>query len=127
MTKGQVKSVKIGKSSYNIVQAIAPLQKTLLLLIGGRLSFRTASTRSHIDQPLLIGLLMSLPENEFDQIADIVLNQCVKSGDTSPIDVDSFQGQVYSYVQLVAEGVAFNLDDFFTFINSNVDALINAK
>lgn len=120
----QIKQVQVGNSSFNLVQAIAPKQKSLLQLLGGKLSMRATATRSEIDTDLLCGLLMSLPESDLDTVANIVLEQCVKSGTTEFVSVDSFQGQIFTFYQLVAQGVAFNLDDFFTFTNIMVKELL---
>lgn len=120
---GQIKTFKAGKKSYNLVQATAVNQKELLLLVGGMISMRSAATRSRIDTDFLRGALLSLDSAKLDRVADIVLTQGVEAGGQIGIDVASFQGRIFSYVELVAQGVAFNLDDFFTYLNETVDEL----
>lgn len=120
---GQVKTVKIAKRSYNLVQATAINQKELLLLVGGAISFRSASTRSHVDTAFLRGALLALDQVSLDKVSSIVLTDGVETGTTEQITVEDFQGRIFSFMELVAEGVAFNLDDFFTYLNSTVDEL----
>jgi hypothetical protein len=122
----QIKQFKVGNGSFNLTQAVATKQKSLLQLVGGKLSMRASATRQEIDVDMTCGLLMSLSENELDQIAAIVLEGAVRSNTTEFVDVESFQGQIFTFYQLVAEGVAFNLDDFFTFTNHAVAELKKA-
>lgn len=114
-----VKSVKIGKVQYNITQAPADKQKKLLSLIGAKIALNSAvSGVEKIDTDLLFGALLTLPEDNFDEIADIVLYQTVKKDGKAIVDVSDFQNSITDYYQLVAKAIEVNLNDFFTYLDS---------
>ena len=114
-----VKPVKIGKVQYNVTQAPADKQKKLLSLIGARIALNSAASGTEkIDTDLLFGALLSLPENGFDEIANIVLYQTVKKDGKEIIDVGDFQNNITEYYQLVAKAIEVNLEDFFTYLDS---------
>lgn len=117
---GQVKQVVVGGTTYNIVQASAVQQKSLLLLLGGKIAFNSASGGvKEIDADILVGALITTPEPQFDQIAALALGQVVKHGDASgqQVTIDDFQGSIIGYVQLLAGAIKENLDDFFTYLD----------
>ena len=114
-----VKAVKIGKAQYNVTHAPADKQKTLISLIGAKIAFNSASSGiKKIDSSFLFGALLSLPEIEFDEIADIVLYQTVKKDGKAVVDVGDFQNNVTDYYKLVAKAIEVNLQDFFTYLDS---------
>ncbi len=114
-----VKSVKIGESQYNVAQAPADQQKKLLSLIGARISLVSAAAQvKEIDSDILLGSLLALSENDFDEIAGIVLYQTVKSNGKEIITVSDFQNNITEYYQLVAKAIEVNLSDFFTYLDS---------
>jgi hypothetical protein len=123
----QMKEVVIGSDRFILTQAVAMKQKTLMMLIGNQVSYKTAAARVEIDQRFLEGVLLSIDESKLDQIADIVLEDCVIKGSTERVDVSFFQGKIFSFLQLVAQGVAYNLEDFFTHLNSVVKELSRAQ
>ena len=89
-----------------------------MLLIGAKIAFNSAASKSGIDRDLLLGALLSMPENTFDEISTIVLYKTCKVGDDTIVDVGSFQGGMLHYFQLVAEAIKLNLDDFFTYLDN---------
>lgn len=110
-----VKSVTVGKKMFNVAQAPAIKQKSLMLLISGKIAFNAdAADVETIDTMLLVGALMTLPEKTFDEVAAIVLYKTMLSGETVATDIGAFQGAMMDYFTLVAEAIAFNLNDFFT-------------
>ena len=114
-----IKSVKIGKIQYNVTQAPADKQKKLLSLIGAKVALNSALAEiDKIDTDLLFGILLSLPEDSFDEIADIVLYQTVKKDGNAIISIDDFQNNVTEYYQLVTEAIEVNIQDFFTYLDS---------
>ena len=115
-----LRAVNIGDKTYNIVQATATEQKTLMLLLGAKIAFNSnASGIEKIDTACLVGSLLTMPEEKFDRIASIVLKQAVDASKPNEIlDVKSFQGSMLGYFNLVAEAIAYNLDDFFTWLDS---------
>lgn len=122
----QIKQATIGTTTYNIVQASAVKQKSLLLLIGGKIALNSrAGNVNEIDTDLLVGALLTMPEPQFDQISNITLHQVVVDGDTNAarVTIDDFQGRQVEYFHLVAEGIKANLQDFFTWLDTaNADA-----
>jgi len=114
----KVHSIKIGKDTYNLAEASAVQQKTLLSLIGSKAAMFSASSEvDSINTDFVKGMLLSLPEETFDQISDIVLYKCVKSGGKDLITIDNFQSGMNAYLELVAMGVTKNLADFFTYLD----------
>lgn len=112
------RAIKIGGVSYNVAQAPAMEQKKLMLLVGALIAARTSQSGQPIDTSLLMGSLMILSESKFDEVANIVLYKTVIHGEKTLVDVGSFQGKITDYFKLVAEAIAYNLDDFFTFLVS---------
>lgn len=124
----QIKQVIAGGTTYNVVQASAAMQKSLLLLVGGKIAFNSARAEVEtIDTDLLVGALMTMEESKFDQVSAIVLRQVVVNGDgdANQVTIDNFQGSMVDYFHLVAGSVKANLDDFFTYLDS-VNAVARA-
>jgi hypothetical protein len=114
-----VMPVKVGEETFNVVQAPADKQKKLLSLIGAKIALNSAvSGVTKIDTDLLFGALLTLPEDEFDVIAGIVLYQTVKKDGTAIVDIGDFQNSITDYYQLVAKAIEVNLGDFFTYLDS---------
>jgi hypothetical protein len=115
----QIKSITVKNATYNVAQASAVQQKKLMLLIGAKIAFNSAAGDiEKINVPMLVGALMSLPEHVFDEVSGIVLGKAFLAGSTTPITIDAFQGEMIAYMNLVAEAIAYNLDDFFTWLDS---------
>lgn len=114
-----VKSVKIGKDQYNVTQAPADKQKKLLSLIGAKIALNSAVAGvEKIDSDLLLGALLTLPEDDFDEIANIVLYQTVKKDGKDVVDIADFQNRITDYYQLVAKAIEVNLNDFFFYLDN---------
>ena len=114
-----IKSIEINNKTFNVAQAPALEQKRLMLLLGGKIAFNSNAADADINVKLLIGALMTLPEETFDKVAKIVLYKTTLSGESTPIDVGSFQGSMVEYFTLVAEAVSHNLNDFFTWLDAD--------
>lgn len=114
-----VKQVEIGKRKFNVAQAAAVDQKRLLSLIGAKIALNSAASGvEKIDQQMLFGALLSMPESSFDEIASIVLYKTVENGKDTIIEVGDFQNEATTYYRLVAAAVVVNLEDFFTYLDS---------
>ena len=114
-----VKQVDVSGIKYNVVEASAIQQKSLLMLVGGRLALNSASSGvEEISIPMVKGMLMTLPESEFDKIATIVMHKTVKDGGDKLISIDDFQNKINDYFTLIAESVKVNLQDFFTWLDT---------
>lgn len=116
----QTKQVKVSGRTFNVAQAPAVEQKSLLLLIGNKITLRAQATRAQIDTDFLFGALMSMPEQDFDRLCGIVLRKTFELNSQVAVDVGAFQGDMTGFFRLIAEAVAVNLDDFFTFVNSQI-------
>ena len=115
----QIRAITVNDVQYNVAQASAVEQQKLMLLIGAKVALNSASgSVEQINKDLLIGTFLTLPEDTFNQVARIVLGKAIVSGESTPIDVNAFQGGMMSYFALVAEAVCFNLNDFFTWLDS---------
>lgn len=114
----QIESITIGDTTYNIAQAPAPEQKRLMLLLGGKIAFNSNAADADIDVQLLIGALMTLPEETFDKVSNIVLSRVMKSGESVSVDVKDFQGCMVNLFTLIAEAVYHNLNDFFIWLDA---------
>jgi len=114
----QIESTTIGDTTYNIAQAPAPEQKRLMLLLGGKIAFNSNAADADINVQLLIGALMTLPEETFDKVSNIVLGRVMRSGESVSVDVKDFQGCMVNLFTLIAEAVYHNLNDFFDWLDA---------
>lgn len=112
-----IDTITVGNVKYSVAQAPAIKQKKLMLLVGAKIAINSAATKVGIDRDLLLGALLSMPENIFDEVSGIVLYKVCKIGDETILDAGSFQGKMLEYFQLVAEAIKLNLDDFFTYLD----------
>ena len=113
-----IETVTVGGKQYNIAQASAMEQKKLLHLMAARLTYAVGkNTEVILDRSFLMGALMSVPEEDFDTVAKIVLYKTVVKGGDKVVDLSDFQGCVTSYYELVAEAVRVNLGDFIGWLN----------
>ena len=114
----EIETVDVGGTRYNIAQASAVDQKKLLHLLGERMIMNVGKNAEvGLDKTFLFGLLMSLNEYDFDEVALIALYKTVKNGDTKIVEIADFQGRVSEYYQLVAEAVRINLADFIGWLD----------
>ena len=113
----QVKSIQVGNTTYNVVQASAKAQKKLMTLIGGKITLNSALSGSQIDIPMLKGALVTSSEQLLDEVAEIVLWKTVISGGDKLVTIDNFQGGMNDYFTLLAEAINFNLADFFIWLD----------
>lgn len=114
-----IAKININKVQYNVAHISASDQKKLLSLIGGKVAFNSASAQAEkIDTQLLFGALITLPEDKFDEIASLVLQQAFINGTDTPLDVGDFQNKINDYFLLVAEAIQENLADFFTYLDT---------
>lgn len=114
-----IKSIKVNNIQYNVAQASAVDQKTLLSIVGGRLAVNAAnSDTKQIDAVFLTGALLGIDESTLDKIAGIVLYKTVINGDDRLVTVDDFQGCILSYYTLIAEAIKINLQDFLAWLDS---------
>ena len=114
----QVKQVTIGSAAFNVAQASAEQQKKLLLLIGASIAHSSYTSRTvEINEALLMGSLLRLPEATFDEVASIVLCQTVKNGGSELVTIHDFQGRMVDYFKLVAAAIKVNLQDFFIYLD----------
>lgn len=106
--------------TYNVAQAPADQQKSLMLIVAGIVAMRSSTAGvTEIDTKLLVGTLIMMPEDKFDNIARIVLYKTIVNGEKTLIDVKLFQGRMSEYFQLIAEAIAYNLNDFFTYLDAD--------
>lgn len=115
----QIRTIAVSGVKYNVAQASAVEQKKLMLLIGAKIALHSASGDvEKIDAKMLMGAFLTLPENTFEEVSSTVLRKAFVAGEKTPVSVESFQGGMMSYFSLVAEAVCVNLNDFFTWLDS---------
>lgn len=115
----QIRAITVNDVQYNVAQASAVNQKKLMLSLGAKIAYNSAAGGiEKIDTKLLVGAFLTLPEATFDEVANIVLKKAVIAGETNPVDQQSFQGGMMAFFSLVAEAVAFNLEDFFLWLDN---------
>ena len=124
-----IKSVTVGGVTYNVAQAPAIDQKKLLLLVGAKIAINSAAGQvDKISTQMLMGALMSMSDQTLDEVAGIVLQQCVVNGSTDKVDIHGFQGSMLNYFLLISEAIMINLSDFFAWLdNANADARSSQK
>ena len=115
-----IKEVTIGSNRYHIAQAPAKAQKTLLSLCGAMCAVNaTTADIIEIDVKFLKGVLIGIGEERLDQITSIVFSKTYKAGEDRPVDIGDFQGKMGEYLELVANGIKANLQDFFTWLDED--------
>jgi len=112
-----IHQVTVNQTKYNIVEASAVKQLSLMSMVGSHLIFLSESTKSELDMDAMTALLITIPESDMLAIADLVLHQTIKHGGSELVKIDDFQGHVQDYIALVGEGVRVNLQPFFTRLN----------
>jgi hypothetical protein len=119
-----IESVTVGSAVFNVVQASAVDQKSLLMLLGGKIAMHSAAGKvEEINTVMLKGALLTLPEDTLDKVAGIVLYKTVMNGSDQLVTVENFQGNINDYFTLIAEAVKVNLQDFFTWLDSENKAV----
>lgn len=115
-----IKTVVVCGKTYNIHQASAVNQKKLMTLISGRIALNSASSGiEEINLALIVGVLISTEEAKLDQIDEIVLYKTALKGETENlVSIEDFRGNINAYFNLLAEGVKANLQDFFTWLDT---------
>ena len=73
----EIQSVQVGGVQYNVAPASAVKQKKLLNLIGGRLSIKAVHNDGDMNTDVILGLLLTLDESLFDEVAAIVLYKTI--------------------------------------------------
>lgn len=116
----EIQTIKVGDVSYNVLQASAIKQKTLMSLVGARVSLNSAASQTaKIDSNMIYGLLLSLSEKDLNEVSDILLHKTsIHGGGEKLITVDDFQNNIHAYFTLLAEALVLNLKDFFTWLDA---------
>ena len=111
-----IHKIVIGNQQYNLAEATAPKQRELLSIVGSRIAYNQASSGVDIDDNMLVGLLLTMTDDQLQTVSDIVLWKTVKNGTENVVSIDDFQGAMSVYLQLIAGGVRANLLDFFDYL-----------
>lgn len=123
-----IHKVKVKDKTYHIAEMSAAKQLELYEMLSSRALHQYVSSFSEdINVDIVIGILMASKQidgNSIQDIGDMVLYQTVLAGETTKVDIEDFQGDVQSYIQLVAEGCLANLSTFFLYC---VDQVMQTK
>lgn len=124
----KIETVTIAGKQYNIAQAPAKEQKTLLTLVGALVAANSAGSKHEINVKFLKGSLLAVGEDKLDKISNIVLPRVFLSGSETCVSVDSFQGLMNAYLEVLATAVKVNLADFFMWLDEeNQDAISQSQ
>ena len=114
--------IKVGKTTYSVMEASAVDQRELLTIVGRIVAFHKANSEiESIDADLLVGSMMTMSNEIIAKIDDLVLGSVVDDQDIT-VDVKTFQGRMSEYMQLLAHAIKINLDDFFDYLPSGKSA-----
>ena len=124
-----IQQVEVGSTKYNVTPASAMDQKKLMLLVGARVALNSATGQvGKIDENMLLGTLLSMPEDKFDQISNICLHKTMVHGGETLVTGENFGGAMMDYFLLISKAIKVNLDDFFTYLDKiNAEARAVSK
>jgi len=110
---------------FNVPRTSAENQRSLLLLLGSRLS--SAKQRAEAqgmpagtlaDTEFLVGTIMALPKGEFSEMESLLnVDKLTPNGEQNSVDLKYFSGNMIGYFHVLAGLVRENLQDFFTWLN----------
>jgi hypothetical protein len=110
---------------FNVPRTSAENQRSLLLLLGSRLSAakQLAETKGMPagtlgDVNFLVGTIMALPKGEFTEMESLLnIDKLTPNGEQNSVDLKYFSGNMVGYFHVLAGLVRENLQDFFTWLN----------
>lgn len=112
-------------NQFNVPRASAVNQKSLLLLLGGRLTNLKLLSAQSGDASLLgntetiVGMLMTLDESTFDRVCNLLTERMIPNGQDKAVDISYFKNNMVGYFTVVAELVRGNLEDFFIWLSAD--------
>ena len=123
----QVKDLK-GRQ-YNCARSSAVDQKTLLHLMGARITtgkanLSAAGKSSDVlhDVGFIVSMLLRIPESEYERVEYLTNVRNVRPhGSTEPVDLKHFDGNMTGYYHIIAGLLRENLLDFFTWLSSDLN------
>lgn len=124
----QIKKFTVGGVTYNAAMASAVGQDQLLGILTGRLANTLSTVLMQGKEPdggEVVALLMSLPYEEKQKIAGILLAQVFLEDTNVAVSVKDFAARMVDYNTLLAELLQWNLADFFTWLVSDLKSAIN--
>lgn len=113
-----ISSITVNNKQYNMVRATAVQQLELSNIIGPRIMMNSVALDDDIEAEFVKGILISEDITRLNKISSIVLHQTVMNGTTDKVTIDSFQDDIMSYYELLAQGILVNLKSFFDSLNS---------
>ncbi|MCE2029293.1 hypothetical protein [Sessilibacter corallicola] len=108
-----IESVTIKDKTFNIPQASAVQQAELIQVAGGRIAFSSSKSDNAIDVNLIKGSLITIGTDNLMKIKSLVFDRIHLSGESEPVGIEFFQGQIDMFYTLLAEAIRVNLQDFF--------------
>lgn len=110
---------------FNVPRTSAENQRSLLLLLGSRLTAAKqlaeakgmpAGTLGDVN--FLVGTIMALPKSDFTEMESLLnVDKLTPHGEQNPVDLKYFSGNMVGYFHVLAGLVRENLQDFFTWLN----------
>ncbi len=120
-----VTQITIGSMTFNAAQAPAVEQDELMSYISATAMERVFNlARNGIEQPsekTLVPMFMSMPQNVKQRVAAILTGKVTVSGTNTRVSVADFGGKMVEWNILLAKLLEWNLSDFFTWLQSEVE------
>lgn len=114
--------VSMGGTSYGIGMASAVDQRSIMFKLGrsGLTEMvrqmalaEVGSSRADVVALAIVGkMIQVMPEEDFNFIADKLLERVYREGDNKQVTMEDFRGEMQSYVHLVVLALGVNFKDF---------------
>lgn len=112
----EFKEIIINNKSYVIFNSSAIDQFDILKILGANCAL-CGSDINNIDT--IVGVLLSeaVSKENLAKIHETLSISIREKGKDYPISINDFDTNIFSYYQLIAESIKYNLSDFFTYLS----------
>jgi hypothetical protein len=113
----EFKDITINKKIYSITNISAVDQLDLLHRIGAISSI----CKDNIDNiDTIIGVLISeyITKEDLFWIQETLSHSIREKGKEHTISINDFTGNIFGYMEIIANAIKFNLSDFFTYLRN---------
>lgn len=105
---------------YKVVRASALAQMEVLSLLSSHVIVNWGRQSKPIDNPVddfLLLFVTALPFAQKQKMVELLMSE-VSDSDGVYVDIESFNGKMMEWHKLIAQVLYWNLDDFFTYIDT---------
>lgn len=121
-----IKSFTVSGVQYNVAMATAVNQRSAMLVLSKYVmtnAVTLAQTGKKIDSDFIKGILVVLPEDKLIELDNLLLQQAMVHGTSTSVSINDFQGKTFSYFGLLAQVIEYNLADFFTWLDCELESV----